>query len=523
MKHLLLILTFCCFGIASQAQSYTIEWGELQQKQGGLVKLMPFHGKDFYSLIWKGGGIFGGYAIARYDDLKFTAAERISMTANNSMANYEGTTVFNDHVIVFLSDKKDGKNFFFMQEYGYDLQPRGEVVELANYELEKGRSKGWFEVVQSKNKEFIAIVWQIPGRKDQNDFYGYKVYNTALDVISEGSYTMPFDSRLSEISTHIVTNTGDYFLTVKEFQRDSDKVFLRNYLQYKAMHIYHVNDEVLDDYTIPLTGKRVENISLDSDDNEVFTITGVYGENYVEGVKGIFYLKLNYKSKTIISEGFKEFDNEFITAEWTDKEKKRAEKREDKGKGAPSLYDYMIREVEVLPDGSFIGTLEQYYVVVRTSTDSRGVSTTSYTYYYNDIIAFKVNSEGTFDWMERFKKMQVSTNDGGPYSSYARFVDKGKMYFIFNDNIDNYREDGTFTNDRLFSTRLTKRKNTVALIELDMTSGVSTRKTYFDREEIGAIAMPKQFTMDYMNNEMLIYTIHRNKEKYGMIKFNPQD
>lgn len=515
------LLLFIFIGLNSLAQDYSIKWGEVESKSGSLIKLIPFLGEDFYSLRWKGGAVFGGYHIAKHENLKTVATERVVRSANESVANFEGVTVLDDHVIVFLSDKKVDKNYLYMQQYGFNMKPRGEAIELSSYILEKGRPRGWFNIIQSKNKEFFAVLWEIPGKKEVNDYYGFKVYDKDLTLVSEGEYTLPFDSNLSDISDHLLTNTGDYFLSVKEFEPDPQRRFFKSYLQYKAMHIYHVSSDGLDDYSLDLSGKRVEAMTMDTDDKRQFTITGVYGDNNVEGVKGLFYLRFDFNKKEVQEVGYEEFGKDFITQDWSDKAKERASRREEKGKGEPTLYNYKMRHAEILPDGSIVGSLEQYYVQISQSFDTRGVARTTYTYYYNDVIAFKVGNNGKgFEWLTKFKKLQVSTNDDGIYSSYAKFVDNGQMCFLFNDNIENYDSKGVFTDARLYSARFSKKRNTVALVTIDTETGEIRRRTFFDRKETGGLAVPKRFEVDYMRREMLLYILMRNKERYGIIHFD---
>ena len=181
-----------------------------------------------------------------------------------------------------------------------------------------------------------------------------------------------------------------------------------------------------------------------------------------------------------------------------------------------------MRQTEVLKDGSIVGSLEQYYVVVTTYTDPRtGATRTTYTYYYNDVIAFKVGKDGGFDWLKKIDKSQVSTNDNGYLSSYARFVDNGNLCFIFNDNVNNYDESGKFVKgDRLYSASFSKKKNVVAIVEMDLESGEYERKTFFDRKEISAVAVPKLFNIDYNAKEMLLYAVYGKKERFGLLTFN---
>jgi hypothetical protein len=288
------------------------------------------------------------------------------------------------------------------------------------------------------------------------------------------------------------------------------------------MHILHITPDDLEDFTIDLEGKRVEAMTMNSDNNQVFTIAGIYGDQGKAGVTGLFYLRADFNKQEVIDEGFEKFGKDFITQDWSDRQKEKAEKKERKGKGEPQLYNYVMRQTEVLKDGSIVGSLEQYYVVVTTYTDPKtGATRTTYTYYYNDIIAFKVGVDGGFNWLKKIPKYQVSTNDGGPFSSYARFVDEGNLCFIFNDNVKNYDEKGNFIkSDRTYPANFGKKKNVVAIVELDLEDGNLKRKTFFDRKEITALAVPKKFHIDYGTKEMLLYAVYGKKERFGILKFN---
>jgi hypothetical protein len=261
---------------------------------------------------------------------------------------------------------------------------------------------------------------------------------------------------------------------------------------------------------------------MNSDNNRLFTVTGIYGEQGKAGVSGLFYLRANFDKQEVVDEGFEKFGKDFITQDWSDRQKVKAEKREQKGKGEPQLYNYQMRQTEVLEDGSLVGSMEQYYVVVTQYSDPRTGSTrTTYTYYYNDIIAFKVGVNGGFEWLKKINKYQVSTNDGGPYSSYARYSSNGKLSFIFNDHVKNYNEKGEYIDsDRPYPANFSKKKNVVAYVELDLSNGSISRKTFFDRNEISALAVPKLFQVDYTNKEMLLYSVIGRKEKFGILKFN---
>lgn len=414
--------------IHSFSQQYNVEWGNMEKGTGRMMNIIPKSGKDFYSLRWSGGALLGSYKMTNHQNFSITATGKLMLKVEESVANFEGVERVGNKLIIFLSDRRDGVNHFYMQEYGEDILPKGKSRELANYDVEKGKSKGFFNVIKSRDGGFFGVVWEIPGKKENRDEYGFKIFDSDLNEISDGQYKLPYEGKLSSINEHYLSNTGDYFISVLEFSEPEERKLFKNYLNYKATHILQITPEGIDDFTVDLKGKRVEAMTMSSDNDHIFTITGIYGEENKAGVTGLFYLRANFDKQEIIDEGFEKFGKDFITQDWSNRQKEKAEKKEKKGKGEPQLYNYVMRQSEVSKDGSIIGSIEQYYIVVTTYTDSRtGATRTTYTYYYNDIIAFKVGVDGGFDWLKKINKYQVSTNDGGPYSSYARFVDEGNL------------------------------------------------------------------------------------------------
>lgn len=526
-KQLLSAVAIALLTFTSEAQISVSEWSELEKKPGRLLNLLPIDANDFFALRKSGRGIFGSLQVSSHKFLKTQAKEKLVLRVNGSPATFEGSCIVGNHFVVLLSDKQNGHNAFYMQEYGFDLEPVGEPYQLASYELESKRRKfaGEFSVYQSENLEFFSVVWTIPGKSNEETKYGYKVFDEDLKPISQGEYSFPFQTKFCRVNAMHLSNTGDFFTVVTEYQPSESKRLFRNYRNYKTMHIYHITEEGMKDVEIDLDGKRVEALSINSDNNRMFIITGTYGEREKPGVNGLFYLKLDFKSQTVVQEGFEEFSEGLITQGWSDRQKKKVEKKRARGKDVdPQLYQYVMRDIHVLEDGSVVGSMEQYFVRVVTTTDSRGATRTTYYYYYNDIIAFKVGQDGGFDWHKKIKKYQVSANDGGYYSSYERFIVDGKMYMIFNDNNLNYDESGNFSNDVKFrASTLSKKKNTVALVEMDLETGEFTRKMFFDRSELGAIAVPKLFNVDYNTGEVLVYAVKGAKEKFGIIRFEEED
>lgn len=519
-KVITLVLLFC-ISLNICAQSYNVKWGELEKRNGYLMSILPRSGNDFFALRRSGGGLFGSLKITKHQSLKLSATGKIILNVNESMASFEGVTCIGDRLMVFLSDVKDEKNIIFMQEYGEDLSPKGKAVKLGEYNVPKGRYRGSFNIIESRDRQFFGVIWEILGRKETKTTYGFHIYDNEVNTISEGEYELPYDANLASIYSHHLSNTGDYFISILEYEKPEEKKIFKSYLQYKAFHISHVTPENLENFTLELKGKRVEAMTMESDDDHILTITGIYGITKQSGITGVFYLRADFDKQEIIDEGFENFGKDFITQDWSDRQKEKAEKREAKGKGEPQLYNYQMRDATILKDGSIVASIEQFYVVTRTYRDPKtGATTTTYTYYYNDIIAYKVGKNGGFDWLKKIDKQQVSSNDGGPFSSYARFVDNGNLCFIFNDNIRNYDENGAFLkSDGVYAANFGKRKNAVGLVEINLETGEIHRETFFKAKDITALVVPKLFTVDYVSKQMTLYAVYGKKEKFGILNF----
>jgi len=515
-------ILFLVFVSAAQAQSYSVDWGEMQRSNGRMVEIFPDSLGNFYALRWVGGGLMGSYKVSRHENMKQVARGSISMKVPGGIGSFEGVEIIGDRLVSFLSDKRGETRLFFMQEYTRDLERLNDPVQLASYEVDKFIDRGWFDVIKSNNEKYFAVIWEIPGKKDERDRYGFKVFDNNLFEVNSGEYKLPYSSELSTIHGHYLSNSGDYFLSISEFEEGERNSIFRDNREFVALHIYHLAQDGLQDFTLDVDDRRIVAMTLSTASTDSLTVTGLYGARDTRGVDGVFYQRIDLEKGRTITEGFQDFDEDFITEDWSQRDIDRLERLEERGRAEePQLYNYRMREASIAPDGSIVGTMEQYFVQINnTPVGQAGDFSNNYHYYYNDIIAYKINPEGKFDWVSKINKIQFSTNDGGPYSSYESFAADGKLHFIFNDHINNYREDGSFIDDRLiYAANYSKRRNVVALASVDLKDGTVSRRPFFDRADIEALVMPKLFDVNYRSGEVLIYAIWGRKEKFGLLRF----
>ncbi len=520
MLSLLVAGMFVFFPQAQKSDGKTIQWGEMERASNWTGKILPKKGGDFFT-IKAGKNTFLGSQLflSEINSLQEKSTKRLDLKVNKSFAQYEGVITLNDELYVFLSDRTKEYYSIFLQKYSQDLKPSGEPMKIGSYEIERSREKGEFKVVQSENGKFFGAVWNVPGKKEMKDGYGFKILDQEMNEVSSGNYSFPYDPELCGESRHYLSNEGHYFLVTKEYQ-EGEKKFLRTELDHKALHLFQFSSDGFKEYTVDIEKRRIDRLVMRTNGDGEFVMSAVYGSERCSNAIGIFTFNLNIHSEIEPTSNFTPFDEEFIVRGMSKRELDEAQTCKKNGDGSPELCNYMLRDYTLLPNGKVVGSLEQYYVVESNASDPRGVTMqTSYMYFYNTIICFSIDQNGEFDWLQKVPKVQMSRDDGGYYSSYAQFNKEGKMMLFFNDDRRNYNENEDYValyED--FSKK--KRYNVMAMITIDHETGEMERKVLFSRKDIDAIGVPRKFKYDDNSEQVILYANISNKEKFGLLNSN---
>lgn len=87
----------------------------------------------------------------------------------------------------------------------------------------------------------------------------------------------------------------------------------------------------MQDFETNFEGKQALALTIDWDKEQHLIMIGTFGDsvNYgLEHVRGVLQIKLNYQKQEILTQDFYEFDENFITLGWSEREKcKQAKKR----------------------------------------------------------------------------------------------------------------------------------------------------------------------------------------------------
>ena len=175
------------------------------------------------------------------------------------------------------------------------------------------------------------------------------------------------------------------------------------------------------------------------------------------------------------------------------------------------MPDFEFRDIIMKENGGALLTAEQFYISIVTTTDPRtGATSSTYYYYYNDIIVVDLNPDGTINWTAKIPKKQVSTNDGGFYSSFLMAVRNDNIYLLYNDHIANVNiPNGP---QKFVSTR--SKKNIATVVVTIDGKGNWKKEMLFTAAETKINFLPKS-SMQLSDNEILLYCYARGSNKFG--------
>ena len=145
---------------------------------------------------------------------------------------------------------------------------------------------------------------------------------------------------------------------------------------------------------------------------------------------GIKYFEISKQGEILKSKDI-EFPLELINKYESGRQKNKNEKREEVGKAG--IRDVVLRQFTINPDGSIFILGEQYHY---TQTFNTRTYQMTYQFFYDDLVATKLNAKGEVEWMKKLPKRQFGTRGKGGMG-IAYLEGNESHYILFLDNVKN--------------------------------------------------------------------------------------
>ncbi len=487
-----------------------ISWGEELREPANtfIAKTVSAGPWGFNILRLRQGNMLKGDQVflERYDDrLRLKKSQQIDLRYKNKKRMFEDVVKIGGQLYLFTSfhNQVKKKNYLFYQKLSDRLVPSRNLTKVGEIDTQT-RYGGDFDLVLSRDSSKVLIYNQLPYQKNEPERFTVRVFDDQLEELWTKEITLPYNDDVFEIEEYRVDKEGNVYLLGVIYQ-ERNRIKRRGQPTYGYTVLAYLNDgRETQEYRIELGEKFITDLTFRVANDGNLVCSGFYSERGTLSIKGTYFLRMNAKSKEIYNVNFKAFDIDFLTFNMTNKQRQRAERKQQSGNDrAPELNRFSLDELIMRTDGGAVLVAEQYYVHEQSfySYWDRGTRV-NYFYHYNDILVINIKPTGEIEWASRIPKRQETVNDGGYYSSYAMATVKDRFYFIFNDHPRNF-DGGVQGDNRRVRLNYNGRDSVVSLAEVKIDGSVRVKPLFINRDA-DVITRPK-ICQQSSSKHMLVY------------------
>jgi hypothetical protein len=502
----------------------TVEWGPTFKLGRGMVfkDIVSYDQDDNLNLLFVEYGYWGyvkNVLLSQVNpNLQYVNPRQIKLYDGEKKLSIIEIVQLKDQVYIFsyFRDNKSKEKTLYYHSYDEkrNIASTPKQLMTLNFEGYRIGRTGEFKVVFSQDRSKALVYYDLPSVDDEPEKFGAMVFDSNMDLLWKNEFTLSYKSGLFDTDQIFMGNNGELFMIARTFrERKPGGVKDPSQFLYLLLSTSD-NGSEMNDHIVALKEYQISDLTASMTPQNDIICAGFYTDKKKgSSVKGVFYMLIDDKTKQIEIESIKGFDYEFITEGMSDRSKKKTDKAVAKGKDV-EMPDFEFRDIVIKENGGAILLAEQFKVVVVTRTDSRGNMSTSTYYYYRDIILVDINKDGSINWTLKIPKNQVTTNDGGWTSSYVHAVSGDKIYIMFTDHIENFRNSGGVP--KIAGTK-GKKNIGVALVTVDQ-SGKMEKELLYTFAESGVPLVAKN-SLQNDENEVLLYCNLGGKNRFGRVVF----
>lgn len=373
-----------------------------------------------------------------------------------------------------------------------------------------------FDIITSFNKEKLLICYRnVPIKKrdaENFDILGFQVFNQDMEKEWGKEVKMPYTEKDMNNLAFGIKSNGDAFMIA---QKNKDK----------KLELFTITEKGLKIDPLDFSGDYYfMKLKLNEDTDGNLICAGLYSESGMNmkvgfngfgssgisyNTNGLVYFKMEPTGKILASKDY-EFPLELIQQYVSDRIKKRAEKRE--GKGKAGIEDLKLVEMINQKDGSTVFVCERQYARKEMwGTDTKTV------YHYYNIVVMKVDADGNLSWIKKIPKNQAGVNGTGQMS--IKYIEgDGYHYILYVDNPKNLH----ISLDKAPATHKDGMGGFLTACKIDDETGKYEKHTVLDMRNIeGKVAHQFNITRIYEANieeQIFMMEAYLKGKKDAMIK-----
>ncbi|MEO0043537.1 MAG: hypothetical protein RL329_2985 [Bacteroidota bacterium] len=542
---LLSLLLSQTFGAIAQHQTETApmlraKWGQVYKEptNSNLSKIIATDGDGFYALRMHREGMLGGgniKPIVEYYDknMKLIRERSLDLEYKGKDRDFKDVIMFGRqlYLLSYFYNEKHEKTYLFAQKIRHsNLQLESEVTKIEEWNASNKDHADPFGFHLSRDSSKLLVYTHSPfvetGDKEQFSFH---VFAPNIVEMWSKSVRLPYKDENYGVEEYQVDNEGNVYLLgiaymagASKLKRDGKPTYYYSILSYQK------DAEAHHEFKLENRDVFITDLTFRIADNHNLICTGFYSEKGTFSMKGIYFLNVDPKSRTVVTQNLQPLDFSFLTANLSERNKKLAKEafvKNNKSKEA-ELANYSLDKLILRSDGGAILVAEQYYVqqVMQNNNYSMYPYANSYYnryyynspyygsaynnrrpdyyYNYNDIIIINIRPTGEIEWSARIPKLQESSNDQGMFSSYAMAVAQDKFYFVYNEHPKNLNPQA----DRRYTTSTDRGSSIVVVSTVHKDGSVKTSPLRSVNMEKGQEVMTRpKVCRQISRSEMAVY------------------
>ncbi len=468
-KVCLLLLMLIAFKTFSQepkiSDNFTVVTGEEYGETDGIFKEFYNH-KDYAVAI---NSQKKDLVIQKFNTTTLVEVERVQLKNFMKDKGHHGKLIRIGEKVIFFYEDWDKKkqveslmaidislNDLSISDPYVFLDQQGKIVRNglrgpnASGMLRAFGYKYFFQKSFDKKKLLVAYQLRLNFDDDEKRLRQFviRIYDSELNLESNEVIEMPYTIKEMENEDFAIDKHGNFYMIAKIYEngRKDEKNKEKEINYHLSLLKVKVNTNEVLVNTIKIGDKYIDDIALyESGTGDIFV--GGTCKNPERGVNspvtskkngeptGLFAVKFTEEGEVLDFTSF-DFPADILSKHTTKKEKRKSKKNKKNDEIKPTFEDLKITSIAINTDGSFLILGEQRYVRENTRVNSGGSTSTSYSYLYLNILAAKINADGTLAWIHKLPKFQIGRHGKGSMSFTHMFAGD-YHYLLYLDNIKN--------------------------------------------------------------------------------------
>lgn len=520
MKSWSFLLLYFFITISGVCQSNVIEWGKSIKRPSKSYhqKFLGKHSNGSFSLLRRAERGFLGNDqkiwLETYNELgdleRLLKIENPFKYEKSRNVYVEDIFYLNNAFHVFYSSyRKSDSVFICLRGILNEIHSVDAIVydTIINTKIARAH-KNTISFQESKDQSKLLLVFDegLEGSKAQKHCWIYDQIDK--NVLYVNLLDMPYSTRNFELNKIRIRNNGDLFFLGRKYRPIVDSVKV-NY--HYSIHQYLIVSSQWKFSELKIDSLFISSCNLEIDErNGQVVFAGYFSPKSQYRVKGVFYSRYDIEENKLIGISLKKFDDEFLKSFSIE-----VLKRTNPLTYEPELLGFELDKIQLRSDGGIVLIAEYFdeYTSSYRQVDAHGNYSLYQDYHYdfNSILVTNIQPNGEILWSKRIPKLQSTLNDGGKYSSYFYFAERGYLNFIFNDH-----EKNSGRNTELWPMN-NPRKAIISQVKIDVDGNLSKRDLLNNEKD--QLIMRAVLCKQIFKDKLLLYTESKKKYQFGILSF----